>query len=84
MPRPLSLRGQGHKRGGRPWNSPCGGTVSCPCLFSWMSGSGSHRSHRQSSHTWPTVSQCPIPFSVLPTLPRFLVCVMAVGGTGGC
>lgn len=33
-----SLRSQGHRRGGRPWNTPHSGTVPCPCRFSWMTG----------------------------------------------
>lgn len=37
MPRPLSLRGQGH----RWWHRDLSR------LFSWMSGSGGHRSHLQ-------------------------------------
>lgn len=63
MPRPLLLRGQGHKKGGRPWNSPCGGTVIVPGYSPGCLGQGATDHTCRSSHTWPVV---------LPGSPLFL------------
>lgn len=83
MSRPLSLRSQGHRRGGHPWNTPHGGTVTCPCLFSWMTGPPI--TPCSSHHTWPTVHPVSHSGQHAPTLPEILkVSVMGSERDGVC
>ena len=82
MPRPLSVRGQGHRKRGCPWNSPRGGTVIVPGCSGCL-GQGATDPTCRSSHTWPTVLPGSHPSLRVPTLLRFLTALSWEAGRAG-